>query len=63
MTHLFSYLVIVPDDRNLNESDYQIKLIGETSFVGQFNQNLTAFFQKNHSVNPECIQNLEIEKV
>ena len=52
-------MVIVPDDQNFNDKTYQLKLVGETSFVGQLNQNLTAFFQKNHSVYPECIQNFE----
>ena len=56
---ILSFLVIVADDRPLNNQNNQIKLFGQTSFVGQFNQNITAFYQNNHALHPKCLQNLE----
>ena len=51
--------MIVADDRQLNNSNHtQIKIIGETSFVGQLNQNLTAFFLENRALQPNCLPNL-----
>ena len=56
---IFSFLVIVADDRQPNSQINQIKLIGQTSFVGQLNQNVTAFYQNNHALHPKCLKNLE----
>ena len=54
--------MIVADDRQLdNQNQTQIKLVGETSFVGQLGQNLTAFLQENHAFYPECLPNLTDE--
>lgn len=50
--------MIVADDRQLNNQNNQIKLFGQTSFVGQLNENITAFYQSDHALHPECLQNL-----
>ena len=56
---ILSFLVIVADDEQSNNQNNQIKLIGQTSFLGQLNQNITAFSQNDHAFYPECLQNLE----
>ena len=51
--------MIVADDRQLNnQNQTQIKIVGETSFIGQLNQNLTALFLENYALHPDCLPNL-----
>ena len=50
--------MIVANDRQLNnQNQTQIQIVGETSFVGQLNQNLTALFLENYA-HADCLPNL-----